>query len=345
MKINPDQIFSSKTAIADGLSAILLFGPDQGLISETTAKCITAIAGKPVNPFMISELTLEQLKAEPFLLCDELRAFPMAGKRKIIIFRQVTDSFASYFEAALADLPMPNFLLVEAGDLPARSKLRKAFGTSKFAGAVGCYGDNHNNLKEVISEVLNARQVQINSDAMLELRERLGNDRMVSRSEIEKLALYAGESGQIEIEDITNVIGDSSAISLERVVFFAADGNIKLADQALIRALADGISPVQVLRGLQAHLQRLHIVSGELKCGRSINAALEQLKPPVFFKVKSRFQKQCQLWSLCQLVRAMNLVLYAEQQCKQTGAPMAAICQRAVLRLAVAAKNQSRRHS
>ncbi len=340
MKITPDRIFDSTGAVSKALSAVLLFGPDQGLISETVQRCIAAIAGKPANPFMLSELTPAQLKADSSKLNDELCSLPMLGGQKIIVVRQATDAIASVFEPILVAFPQPNFLLIEAGDLPSRSKLRKAFEMNKYSGVVGCYGDDQNNLTTVIRDVMNSRRVQINANAILELSERLGNDRMVSRSEIEKLALYAGEKGEVTIDDVINIVGDHNAISLEALVFFTAGGNIKDADQSLANALSNGVSPIQVLRALQTHLQRLHMVSGELQRGTPMNTALSLLKPQVFFKVKERFQQQCRNWSLSQLAQAMNLVLRAEQKCKHTGAPMIAICQRTVLRLALVAKKQ-----
>ena len=345
MKINLDKLLRSQATIADEMSAFLLFGPDQGLISETISQCIAAFAGKPADPFLVSELVPAQLKADPPRLYDELFALSLLGGRKIIVVREATDSLAAIFEQVLNSLPTPNFLLVDAGDLPARSKLRKAFEASKRAGAAGCYGDDNNNLQRVIQEIMEARGIRITSDAILELSGRLGNDRMVSRNEIEKLALYAGDSGHISINDVINIIQDNASISIESVVFFTADGNLKLADQSLVRALADGISPIQIIRALQAHFQRLHMVAGELKRGNSINSAIASLKPPIFFKLRARFQKQCAVWLSDHSAAAMDLAMVAEKQCKKTGAPMAAICQRVVLRLALAAQKHSRTYS
>ena len=338
MKVNPEQIVNRLANGAKGFSAALLFGPDQGLISETVARSVAAIAGEPADPFLIAEITPAQLKGDEALLSDELSALPMVGTRKIIVIRRATDTIAKIVEAALAIPDVPNFLLIEAGELPTRSKLRKAFEGAKTAGAAGCYADDRHNLEQILRHVMDLREVSIGPEAVKELLSRLGNDRMISRGEIEKLALYAGDRGEIRVDDVIATICDNAAMSIDNVIFDTADGATRAADQALARALANGVAPVQILRALQTHFQRLHMVAGELQRGTPFDAAIGRLRPPIFFKVKSRFQRQCHQWSVSQLTAAMSLLLEAERQCKQTGAPMAAICQRSVLRLVAAAR-------
>ena len=342
MKINIDQLLKLLNKDTGELSGALLFGPDQGLIAETISLCIEKFAGKPANPFMLAELSPSQLKAEPSLLADELKTLPMLGGKKIVVFRQCADSFATDIKSALSNQSKSCFLLTEAGELPARSKLRKVFQESTNAAAIGCYFDDENKIRTLINEVFGEHQSLIDPDASLILAERLGNDRLVSRGEIEKLALFVGRGGRATINDVESVIGDHSLISLEGIVFDTADGNSSRADQSTARALSEGVSPIQVLRALQNHFQRLHAVIGQINRGVPLTAALSKLTPPIFFKVKPRFQQQCQHWSLKRLNSAMNLILGAERQCKQTGAPAHAICQRIVLVLAGAAYRAGR---
>jgi len=340
VKINAQQIVGVATGSGSSISAVLLFGPDQGLISETARRLIAAIAGQPVDPFLLTELTPGQLKADPTLLIDEMLSLPLMGERKVIHLRQATDALAGPLADLMGAPKISNLLVVEAGELAPRSKLRKAFEAAKSGGAVGCYSDDRGSLEGVLRDVLASHDIAIEADAAAELLGRLGNDRLISRGEIEKLALYVGDGGRITADAILQMITDNAALSIDSVVFDAADGNTPGSDQALARALADGISAVQILRTLQRHFQRLHLVAGEVAQGARLDAALGRLRPPVFFKFKSRFQRQCGQWSLDRLADAMTLVSDAERQCKQTGAPAAAICQRAVLRIAAAARKQ-----
>ena len=341
MKLNTNQLLKLLNKEPGVLSGALLFGPDQGLIAETISLCIKKFAGKPANPFMHAELSPAQLKGDPGLLSDELNTLPMLGTKKIVVFRQCADSFAADIKLALSNQSKSCFLLTEAGELPARSKLRKVFAESTSAAAVGCYFDDGNKIHTIINQVFEEHQSLIDPDASSMLTNRLGNDRLISRSEIEKLALFVGRGGRARVDDVAAVIGDHSLLSLESIVFDTADGKSNRADQSTARALSEGVSPIQVLRALHNHFQRLHAVIGQINRGVPLNTALGKLTPPIFFKVKPRFQQQCQQWSLKGLNSAMNLLLGAERQCKKTGAPAHAICQRMVLVLAGAARRSA----
>ena len=53
---------------------------------------------------------------------------------------------------------------------------------------------------------------------------RLGSDRAVSRGEAEKLALYAGRGGQLDLEATMACIGDSASESVNDLIYAAAEG-------------------------------------------------------------------------------------------------------------------------
>jgi len=340
VKFNARQLSKFLETPDPSVSAVLLFGPDQGLVSETSSKLVSQIAGRPADPFLFDELTPAQLKSEPTALMDAALAMPMMGGRKAVLVRQATDSLAGRFDDLLGGPAFDNLIVVEAGELAARSRLRKVFEKAGNAAAAGCYGDDSRGLETVLREVLAAHGMTADPDVAGELAGRLGNDRMVSRGEIEKLVLYVGDGGRVSSDDVARVIGDNVSLSVDAVVFDTADGNSEHSDQALNRAFAEGVPPIQILRALQRHFQRLHWVAGHLDQGARLDSAVAKLKPPVFFKFKARFQRQAGQWNTARLDRAMELLLEAERQCKQTGAPAEAICQRTVLRLAGAARRQ-----
>ena len=219
MKLNTDQLLKMLNEESSNLSGALLFGPDQGLIAETVAQCIKKFAGQPTNPFMLAELSPLKLQADPSLLSDELNTLPMLGTKKIVVFRQCTDSFSKDINLALSNQMKSCFLLTVAGELPPRSKLRKIFEHNSHTAAVGCYFDDGNRVQVLINQVFEENEALINPDASLILANRLGKDRLVSRGEIEKLTLFVGPGGSASVDDVAAVVGDHSLLSLERIVF------------------------------------------------------------------------------------------------------------------------------
>ena len=74
--------------------------------------------------------------------------------------------------------------------------------THKRAAAIACYADSGRDLDRLIDEETKAAGVTIAPDARAALRKLIGSDRLVSRSEIGKLCLYAADGGTISIDDV-----------------------------------------------------------------------------------------------------------------------------------------------
>jgi DNA polymerase-3 subunit delta len=91
------------------------------------------------------------------------------------------------------------------------------------------------------------------------------------------------------------------------------------------------------------HLVRLHEVRGRVADGRGLDQALAALRPPLFFKLKPRFQAQAQRWNETLLARGLGLLTEAEMAAKSTDMPSAAIVERALIQIAQAARSAQRR--
>mgnify|MGYP001336195359 CR=1 FL=1 len=155
-------------------------------------------------------------------------------------------------------------VIIEAGTLTPRSKLRSAFEASKQAAAIPCYSDEGQGLRNIVLETLGQSQIRVSPDAMSYLLENLGSDRMVSRSELEKLRLYMGEETEVTIADAIACVGDSSSMALDDIAFSAASGKIERLTHLLDRGRREGTAAISILRGVGRHFERLHLVSGTI---------------------------------------------------------------------------------
>jgi DNA polymerase-3 subunit delta len=160
---------------------------------------------------------------------------------------------------------------------------------------------------------------------------------------VEKLALYAGPGGRVDLDAAMACVGDAAGLSLDDAVFAAAEGDVALADRALEVAMAEGAAPVQVLRATLMHLQRLQRARAAMADGVSAEEAMRALRPPVFFQRSGAFRRALSLWSAGGLDAAAAGISDAERQCKRTGLPDVTICRAALLTLARRAKRAARR--
>jgi DNA polymerase-3 subunit delta len=323
------------------LRAILVYGPDQGLVRERAdAFSKTAV---PIldDPFRVTAVTGAALLSDPARLYDEMAAQSLTGGRRLLRVREAGDALADLCAELLEAPPAGDALCVlEAGDLAGRSALRRAFEGAANAVAVPCYADTARELSDLVRTVLASHRVAASNEAQQYLASRLGSDRGVSRAELEKLALYAGDGGRIELEDALAAVGDSAALTAEDAAFAAADGDAEQLERALSRAFEEGDSAVAILRGAIRHFERLHVTGLRVSAGSSTEEALRALRPPIFFKHQDRFSAALRRWPPRRAAVALRLLLEAEQQTKRTGFPDRTICSEVLLRLARGAQSR-----
>jgi DNA polymerase III subunit delta len=328
-----------------GIRAVLLYGPDGGLVRERADVVARTVCPDLRDAFLVAELPAAALTADPARLADEAAQISLMGGRRVVRVRETGDAVAAILGRFLAGTPGDALVVVEAGDLPGRSSLRRVFDDAPTAAAIGCYPDGPRELAGVIRDSLGAHQVSASPDAVAFLVDHLGGDRLLTRAELEKLALYAGEGGRIELDDARLAIGDSAAIELDDAVLAAADGDAAALERALGRVFQEGESPVTVIRALLRHLQRLHLLAARVAAGDSVDAVMRAARPPIFFKQQDNFRRQLGLWRDGALRRQSQALADSEAQMKTTGFPAETICRAAMLAAARAARNRTSRES
>ena len=333
MKVPAAKAAQFISAPPESVTAILLYGPDMGLVRERAQALTRLIVEDPKDPFRVSEIPASELRDDPARLSDEAAAIAFTGGRRVVRIRDATDAIArpivDFCNAPFGDA----LVIIETGTLLPRSKLRTAFEGAKQAAAVPCYGDEGKALQDVVLEALGKSKIRVSADAMSYLLENLGGDRMVSRSELEKLRLYMGEEGEVTIADAVACIGDSASMTLDDIAFAAASGNIDRLAHLLDRARREGAAAISILRAVARHFERLHLVSGAIDIGKPAAAAIKLLRPPLFFKQKNNFRTQLRRWPTNRLSQAIGSLSEAEILCKTAGVPADTICNQTLLRL------------
>lgn len=344
MKLPPARLAAFQRSPDPAIRTALVYGPDAGLVAERAARLAAAICPDLRDPFRVAEIDAASLAGDAARLNDEAASLSLTGGRRLVRVHGAADQQAAIFAAFLKTLPPGDgFVLVDAGDLPARSSLRRAFEAAKEAVAIACYADGPREIEELAREVLGARKISLTSDALQYLVQNLGGDRQVSRQELEKLALYAGDGGRVDESAAAANVGDTTTVSMDDVVFAAADGEAPLLERALTRAFQEGEQPVTVLRAVMRHFQRLYLAGSRMSQGTSEEDALRSLRPPVFFKLADRFKRQLGLWPTARAAGALEMLLEAECHAKTTGLPSETICRAALLRIARSAAGRRAR--
>ena len=246
----------------------------------------------------------------------------------------ICDSVAPLFERSIVNV----MIVLEAGELGPRSRLRRLFESAEYGAALACYLDDNFEREQILEGYVRAEGKSIEKSALGYLASHLSGDRALARREIEKLLLYAlKDSDEVTLQQATDCVGDEAEHVLEDIAMAVCSGNTVGVYRAYDRCMATGQPEISVLRSVARHLLRLHVVSSARDGGMRPEDAMSALRPPVFFKEKATFLGQTKKWTTVRLQRALDIVLSAERSCKKTHAPGHLICERTLLQITTAA--------
>jgi len=324
------------------IAVVLLYGPDRGLVSER-ARAFAEKTGVPLDdPFSVVRLDAAEADQQGRLL-DEARTVPMFATQRLLWLRNVgaQKNIADDVKALCAQPAQDAVILVEAGDLKKGAALRSTVEASPAGMALPCYGDESRDLDQLIDQVLGEQNIRIGLDARAALRRSLGGDRLASRGELQKLALYAADKGEVSVEDVRLLTGDVSEQSLDDAIDAALEGRIRDFDAMFQRHAQAGGQTFLALSGMGRQLQTLQLMRAGLDEGkRNAGEIIASARPPIFFSRKKTMELALRRFSAPFLARAIERLHTAVLQTRRRPDLAAALARQALLGIAI----ESARH-
>lgn len=320
MKLNARN-FGSLISRPAEYRALLLFGPDEGLLRERRKQILESHLGENFDSMSVSDLDEGTLLDDPAMLADALCSFSLLSDKTVVTLRTSSDKIAPVVQSALELEACKNFLLISAGDLPPRSSLRKLFEAGKHIAAFGCYSDDERSLEQIIRGELQKRGIAADRDAVLYLSHQLGNDRSVTLQEIEKIDLYLGGQRSLSREEAEQLTGGNDKAAVDDLCRLVASGNTSAALTICNRLTVEGNYPVTLLRALAYYFEKLLSVKFLIKEGKSMEEAMGSLRPPLFFKQKTSFEFHLKRFSIEKLRNILTLLTITETRTKRTQDP------------------------
>jgi DNA polymerase-3 subunit delta len=317
-------------------SVVLIFGPDGGLVAERALALVKNAIGGTDDAFRYAEIN------DASRLLEEATAASLMGGRRVVRLRDVGESAVKPVEALLK-ISNDALVILEAGDLTPKSKLRALAEKSAKMASIACYVVDAPQLPRVVTERLRAEGVAIDAEAAAWVGQNIAGEEGVIRQTVELLVLYAGADKRLGLEDVRAALPDGGESSIGEAIDAALTGDTVGTDRAVTLAYDEGVSPVALVRVLLGELMRLKVMAAAVAEMGSVSEAVSAMRPPVFFKKVPVVTKALGLWREPALAQAISAALTAEMACKSTHVPDEAYCRQMMLGLASRARNAGRR--
>jgi DNA polymerase III subunit delta len=311
-------------------------------VRERAEALIRASVDDVNDPFSLARLDGDDLAAEPSRLVEEANTVPLFGGRRAVWVKVGSRNVAPAVEALLAATSPDCRVVIEAGDLRRNAPLRVLCERAKNAAALPCYEDDEKTLDRLIDAELRESGLTIAPEARSALLPLLGGDRLASRSEIAKLALYARGRDRIELDDVIAVSADASALALDALLDAAFAGKTAEVEFQFAKARTAGTAPSAILAAAIRHVASLHRAHLAIDAGQSATGAAEEMR--LHFSRKPAVEAALRAWTTPRLTRAMSQLAEAALDARRQHARADVsepIAQRALLSLAVQARTKA----
>lgn len=298
----------------------VIYGPDRGLVSERAAE-IAALSGVDLkDAFSLIRLDASDLAGQPGRLVEEMQSLGLFGGNRLVWIKGAMNekSLIEALQILGEDPPSDSMLIVEAGDLKKGTGTRKVADGSPKIGSIACYADDTRALNGLVDAELASSGLRLSPDGRELLLASLGGDRIASRNEIRKLALYCKGQDVIEEHHVREIIGDASAISADEAIDAVLSGD-RMQFLHAAEKIANSKTPIfLVLQGCLRQFQLLDQMRAEME-EKSLQPAqvMQTLGRSIHFKRKPIIEKALRTWSSTALAREMNRLQMAVLQSRQ----------------------------
>lgn len=292
---------------------ILVHGSDEGGVRDTVAQLLAAAMGRDFDPMNMVVLDGDTLAADPPRLADELRTFGLFGGLRIVHVRGAGKAPAAAVEMAADEPAAETLLILEAGDLNKANPLRALCERHRTIAALPCYADTARALHGLIDQILGAGNLTITRDAREALTADLGADRGLSRSEIEKLALYARGEQEVTLAMVQAIVADAGRHDSTTLIDNALSGALATIEPEANRMFAAGTNPAAILAQLSGHL---FLLRRALRNGQTPDEFIRQRR--IHFSRSAAITRTLALWSEERINRALAQVSDATLQTRTT---------------------------
>ncbi|WP_164155443.1 DNA polymerase III subunit delta [Sandarakinorhabdus rubra] len=317
MKIDPGRAAGFATSWPAEVRLLLLHGPDESASRDLAGQIA---AGQAKSGAGITDLIGAALKDDPQALVAAVTSLSMFGDRELLRLDGLDDGGTAAVELLLAG-PAGHPVLATAGYLRKGSTLLAMAEAHPAIAACMNREPRAEDAPGLLGAMAAPLGLRMDREVAARLFEASEGDRLVLRRELEKFALYknaAPEAPQrLTLEDVAALGADTGEAELFAPIGAVTTGDMETVAE-LVARLPDGVG-IPLLRALERRFAQLAQLRAEVDRGLSPAAAVDNARPPVFFREKSFYIKALIIWSQRLLAAALADVLAAERNIKAGG--------------------------
>jgi len=217
---------------------------------------------------------------------------------KLIIVSRVSDKLKDIIEEIHIKNIQDIKIILSANILEKKSKLRNFFEKEKNLVCIPFYADTNQTLSNLANNFFKEKKIPISQQTINLLVERCKGDRENLNNELKKIDSFTEYNKKINIEDILKLSNLAENYGTSELTDSCLAKNIKKTVNILNENNYSNDDCMLIIRTLLNKSKRLLKLQEEVKISKSIEEAIKNFKPPIFWKDKEIIKQQLTHWPL-----------------------------------------------
>ena len=281
--------FNLDNKILEQKKFFLLYGNNEGLKNQTKEKLIS---NKKTLTYDESEILNN--KNEFF---EQNLTLSLFEESKIIVIKRVSDKILEIIEQIFKKNIGDISIILVAGNLEKKSKLRSFFEKNKELICVAFYPDNEQTLSKLAYEFLKEKNISVSPSNINSVIKKCNGDRENLFNDLKKIENYCKNGKKINSEiiskllylyedyNISELVDNCLAKNENRTINILNENNFSTEDCILIT------------RTFLNKSKRILVLLNNYNDNKSIDLTISSAKPPIFWKDKEIIKQQIFKWS------------------------------------------------
>ena len=271
----------------------LLYGENEGYKSQVIKDILTIDFKDNINRYDESEVINN---FDNFITQITNKSF--FEDKKIIIISRATDKINKFLEDIFSRNIDDVCIVLNAGILDKKSKLRINFEKSENLICIPFYSDDSLTLGKLANNFFREKKILISQETINLLVERCRGDRKNLKNELLKLEIYSKNKKNISSQEIIKLTNLAENYSHSELADSCLSKNLKKVVNILNENNYSSDDCVVILRIMLTKTKRLLKLKEAAKNQNSADSTISSYKPPIFWKDKEIVKQQMKHWSL-----------------------------------------------
>ena len=302
-------IVEQNLKILDKYQAVLMYGENEGI--KDSIKIKLKKNNKDSEAIIFFE---EEILKNKDLLYGNITNESLFNEKKIIFIQSATDKILSEIIECL-DKNNPNIkIYILSENLDKKSKLRSLFEKEKKLATFPCYEDNERTLINYISNELNNYK-GLTGELINFIISNSSLNRKIIQSELVKIKSFFKDM-VINKKQLMELLNFKNNNGFEEIRDSALTGNKQKINRLLSEMELINEESYFYLNNLNYRILKLIEIQKKNEMYKDYEKALENIKPPIFWKDKPTYLEQLKKWDPKKLNKASHKIGNAEMLMK-----------------------------